>query len=105
MSRDDLDQDEYEETKRETVDQLKEFKESLVKFAAGDVTLVDEISAMQLVNNAFSLNIVFLSRFCFATLLLRSRKITKENLIIIYLKCEFVFIFLDLQLGEKLTLC
>jgi hypothetical protein len=31
------------------VDQLKEFKESLVKFAAGNMTLVDEISAMQLV--------------------------------------------------------
>ncbi|XP_028393779.1 protein LZIC-like isoform X1 [Dendronephthya gigantea] len=46
--RDDLDPDEYEETKRETVDQLKEFKESLVKFAAGDMTLIDEISAMQL---------------------------------------------------------
>ena len=31
------------------MDQLKEFKESLVKFAAGNMTLVDEISAMQLV--------------------------------------------------------
>ncbi len=49
MNRDDLDPDEYEETKKETVDQLKEFKESLVKFAAGNMTLVDEISAMQLV--------------------------------------------------------
>ena len=50
ITRDDLDPDEYEETKRETVDQLKEFKESLVKFAAGNMTLVDEISAMQLVS-------------------------------------------------------
>lgn len=48
--REDLDEDEYEETKKETVEQLKEFKEALEKFAAGNVTLVDEISSMQLVN-------------------------------------------------------
>lgn len=48
--REDLDEDEYEETKKETVEQLKEFKETLEKFAAGNVTLVDEISSMQLVN-------------------------------------------------------
>lgn len=47
--REDLDDDEYEETKRETVEQLKEFKDTLDKFAAGNVTLVDEISSMQLV--------------------------------------------------------
>ena len=51
--RDDLDPDEYEETKKDTVDQLKEFKESLVKFAAGNVTLIDDISAMQLVRISF----------------------------------------------------
>ena len=47
--RDDLDAEEYEETKRETIDQLKEFKESLVKLGAGNMTLVDDLSAMQLV--------------------------------------------------------
>ena len=31
------------------MEQLKEFKETLDKFAAGNVTLVDEISSMQLV--------------------------------------------------------
>ncbi|CAH3155935.1 protein LZIC-like [Pocillopora verrucosa] len=46
--KEDLDEDEYEETKKETVEQLKEFKETLEKFAAGNVTLVDEISSMQL---------------------------------------------------------
>lgn len=49
--REDLDDDEYEETKNETVEQLKEFKGTLDKFAAGNVTLVDEISSMQLVIN------------------------------------------------------
>ena len=49
LFREDLDDDEYEETKKETVEQLKEFKDTLDKFAAGNVTLVDEISSMQLV--------------------------------------------------------
>lgn len=51
--REDLDEDEYEETKKETLEQLKEFKDTLDKFAAGNVTLVDEISSMQLVYNVF----------------------------------------------------
>lgn len=46
--RDELDDDEYEETKKDTIEQLKEFKESLQKMASGDVSLVDEINAMQL---------------------------------------------------------
>lgn len=50
LFREDLDDDEYEETKKETLEQLKEFKDTLDKFAAGNVTLVDEISSMQLVN-------------------------------------------------------
>ncbi|EDO30486.1 predicted protein [Nematostella vectensis] len=44
----DLDDDEYEETKKETVEQLKEFKESLDKIIAGDMTLVDHLNGMQL---------------------------------------------------------
>nr|CAH04891.1 leucine zipper and ICAT homologous protein [Suberites domuncula] len=46
--RDDLDDDEYEETKRETLDQLKEFNESLSKLQGGDMTLVNELNRMQL---------------------------------------------------------
>jgi len=46
--KEDLDEDEYEETKKETLDQLQEFKGSLGKMAAGDVTLVDHVNAMQL---------------------------------------------------------
>lgn len=56
-----MDEDEYEETKKETVEQLKEFKETLEKFAAGNVTLVDEISSMQLVN--FYIDLSILTRF------------------------------------------
>lgn len=41
---------EYEETKAETMDQLKEFQVSLNKLAKGDMSLVDEIGAMQLVS-------------------------------------------------------
>ena len=47
-SRDDLDADEYEETKRETLEQLKEFNDSLTKMKGGDMTLVDEVNRMQL---------------------------------------------------------
>ncbi len=46
--RDDLDADEYEETKGETLEQLKEFSESLAKMKGGDMTLVNELNRMQL---------------------------------------------------------
>jgi len=44
-----LDPEEYEETKQETLDQLKEFNASLTKMKGGDMTLVDELNRMQLV--------------------------------------------------------
>lgn len=44
----DLDADEYEETKSETLEQLKEFNESLMKMKGGDMTLVNELNRMQL---------------------------------------------------------
>ena len=47
--RDDLEEDEYEETKTETLEQLKEFEATLKKMAAGNVTLVDQLNSMQLV--------------------------------------------------------
>lgn len=47
--RDELDPEEYEETKQETLDQLKEFNASLTKMKGGDMTLVDELNRMQLV--------------------------------------------------------
>ena len=46
--RDDLEPDEYEETKQETLEQLKEFNESLTKMKGGDMTLVNELNRMQL---------------------------------------------------------
>ena len=46
--REDLDADEYEETKRETLEQLKEFNESLAKMKGGNMTLVNELNRMQL---------------------------------------------------------
>ena len=52
-TRDDLDAAEYEETRQETVEQLKEFNESLSKLTSGDMTLVNEINRMQLVGVAY----------------------------------------------------
>jgi len=46
--KDDLEQEEYDETKNETVEQLKEFQENLAKMLKGDISLVDELNAMQL---------------------------------------------------------
>ncbi|XP_065060911.1 protein LZIC-like [Rhopilema esculentum] len=46
--KDDLDEEEYEETKTETLEQLKEFENTLKKMIAGDMTLVDHLNNMQL---------------------------------------------------------
>ncbi|KAK0175987.1 hypothetical protein PV328_000169 [Microctonus aethiopoides] len=46
--KDELDSSEYEETKRDTMDQMKELNESLQKMLSGDMTLVDDLGAMQL---------------------------------------------------------
>mmetsp|Transcript_25198 Transcript_25198/g.42206 ORF Transcript_25198/g.42206 Transcript_25198/m.42206 type:complete len:172 (-) Transcript_25198:131-646(-) len=46
--RSDLDDDEYAETKAETLQQLEEFKSSLHKMMSGDITLQDELGAMKL---------------------------------------------------------
>ncbi|GFR24951.1 protein LZIC [Trichonephila clavipes] len=53
-----LDADEYEETKAETVEQLREFNTTLSKIMSGNMTLVDELGSMQLaiqaaISNAF----------------------------------------------------
>lgn len=47
--REELDEEEYEETKKETLEQLHEINDSLKKIVTGDMTLVDELSGMQLV--------------------------------------------------------
>ena len=49
QSRDELSPEEYKEAKEETVEQLKEFNESLQKMMSGNMTLVDDLGAMQLV--------------------------------------------------------
>lgn len=50
--RDELDADEYEETKEETMEQLREFNASLSKMISGDMTLVDALASMQLATQA-----------------------------------------------------
>lgn len=47
-AKEDLDAEEYEETKQETMDQLTEFKESLDNMVGGNLSLVDQLSGMQL---------------------------------------------------------
>ncbi|KAJ9596734.1 hypothetical protein L9F63_012240 [Diploptera punctata] len=50
--RSDLEPNEYAETKEETMEQLREFNESLSKMISGDMTLVDQLGAMQLATQA-----------------------------------------------------
>lgn len=52
--REELDADEYEETKKETLEQLSEFNDSLKKIMSGNMTLVDELSGMQLVSLTYT---------------------------------------------------
>lgn len=47
--RGELDVEEYEETKEETMDQLKELNDSLSKLVNGDISLINELGAVQLV--------------------------------------------------------
>ena len=46
--REELDDDEYEETKAETMQQLREFEASLEELTAGNMTLVSEMNSVQL---------------------------------------------------------
>lgn len=48
--RDELDSSEYEEVKQSTIEQLKEFQESLPRIAKGDVSLVSSVAAIQMVS-------------------------------------------------------
>ncbi|KAL0277562.1 UNVERIFIED_CONTAM: hypothetical protein PYX00_004801 [Menopon gallinae] len=50
--KDELDQSEYNDTKEETLEQLKEFNERLSKIMSGNMTLVDELGSMQLATQA-----------------------------------------------------
>ncbi|XP_011306514.1 protein LZIC [Fopius arisanus] len=50
--KEDLEESDYEETKRETMDQLREFSDSLQRMISGDMTLVDQLGAMQLATHA-----------------------------------------------------
>lgn len=70
FNRADLDDDEYEETKKETLEQLKEFKESLDKILGGDMTLVDHFNGMQL---------VWFAKACFHCTVFSSKYSTKER--------------------------
>ncbi|EFA03820.1 protein LZIC [Tribolium castaneum] len=48
----DLDPEEYEETKQDTMDQLKELNDSLSKLVKGDISLVSALGAVQLATQA-----------------------------------------------------
>lgn len=45
-----MDESEYQETKEDTIDQLKEFNESLERLVKGDISLISALGAIQLVS-------------------------------------------------------
>lgn len=45
-----MDESEYEETKQDTIEQLKEFNESLNRLVKGDISLISSLGAIQLVS-------------------------------------------------------
>ncbi|XP_012536186.1 protein LZIC [Monomorium pharaonis] len=47
-----LDETDYQECKEDTMEQLREFNESLQRMISGNMTLVDELGAMQLATQA-----------------------------------------------------
>lgn len=47
--KEDLDPEEYEETRADTLQQLKEFQETLTRMTSGDNTLVSQLGSVQLV--------------------------------------------------------
>ncbi len=49
--REDFEPEEYQETKTETLEQMREFQSSLAKLAAGDLSLTDYFAAIQLVRH------------------------------------------------------
>ncbi|XP_018568902.1 protein LZIC-like [Anoplophora glabripennis] len=50
--RNELEPDEYEETKEETMEQLKELNDSLSKLVNGDISLISALGAVQLATQA-----------------------------------------------------
>lgn len=55
--RSDMTDDEYNESKEDTVEQLKEFNDRLNKITAGDMTIHDNLSIMRLVSIKFNCNL------------------------------------------------
>lgn len=51
-SREEFEAEEYEETKQETMDQLREFQTSLGRLVSGDLSLVNDLAAIQLATQA-----------------------------------------------------
>lgn len=63
QAEEELSDGEYDEMKEDTLDQMREFQETLQKMVGGDMTLVDEFGAMQLVclvsMKSICLNVLF----------------------------------------------
>ena len=111
LVRDDLEPEEYEETKRETIEQLREFNTSLSNMKGGNMTLVDELNRMQLVRVArlrpscrlgcsvhLGLVLRVLWRHCFSLSLWYTQALKSS-----YKKCRFATLLCSLRTATVLT--
>lgn len=69
--REDLELEEYEETKNDTMEQLKELHESLNKLVKGDISLISALGAVQLVIHNYG---IFQTNYCFNSIQFRQHK-------------------------------
>ena len=65
--REDLDEDEYTTVKEDTIEQLKEFNESLTRMKGGDLSLVNDLNRIQLVFVYFT-HVVVCEMFLFSSI-------------------------------------
>lgn len=72
-----LDETDYQESKEDTMEQLREFNDSLQRMISGNMTLVDELGAMQLVHILY----IFLNKF---TVMMR------RNMCFYLIDCKFL---------------
>ena len=73
--REELDDEEYEETREDTLKQMGEFEQSLNKMMSGDVTLVDKVSSRRKYRH-FAVNHAHASHCLLALLLMLSPRCT-----------------------------
>ncbi|GLV37840.1 hypothetical protein CBL_06458 [Carabus blaptoides fortunei] len=86
-SKDELDATEYNETKEDTIEQLKEFHERLDKMVKGDISLVSTLGAIQLATQA-AISQAFRTPEVIRLFGRREPKLLREKLVTVEQECK-----------------